>query len=98
MKKRRLIYDIESYNNFFCVAFKDYDTKEVFVFEISIRKNEYNKLVKFLETEVGILIAFNNHHYDDILLNCILKRKSLFTNSSFIDITKELKKLTNKII
>ena len=94
----RYLYDIESYKNFFCVTFKDYDTKEVFVFEISIRRNDYLELIEFLKSKVKVLIAFNNHHYDDIILNCLLKRFEIFRKSTFIDITRELKKLTNKII
>lgn len=94
---KRYLYDIESYKNFFCVTFKDYDTKEVFVFEISIRKNDIFELLSFLKGNI-LLIAFNNHHYDDLLLNYVIKNSRRLINSSYIDICKELKYLTNKII
>lgn len=66
------IYDIETYKYLFCTVFKNIETEEITVFEISDRKNEINKLLEFLKDKVGKLIGFNNINFDYPVLHWIL--------------------------
>ena len=61
--KRELAYDVELFPNLFLVVFKDILTKEIFVFEISKRRNDAHKLILFLK-ESGLMIGFNNIMFD----------------------------------
>jgi hypothetical protein len=66
--KRELTYDIELFPNLFLVVFKDVNTKEIFVFEISKRRNDSYNLMVFLK-ESGLMIGFNNIMFDYPILH-----------------------------
>lgn len=68
-----MIYDIESYINFFYVAFYDIVDKQIHEFEISTRKNEFNELFKFYnEHRYDMFIGFNNLKYDSPVLSYVV--------------------------
>lgn len=67
------VYDIEFYQNFFCVNFKSFpDGDEKITFEISNRKDQRKELLQFLETEGLRLIGFNNVGYDYPVLHYLI--------------------------
>lgn len=68
------VYDIEFYQNFFCVNFKSFpDGEEKITFEISERKDERKQLLEFLKTEGLRLIGFNNVGYDYPVLHMLIE-------------------------
>ena len=46
------IYDIETYQNFFSVTFKDYNTKEVKQYVINEDRNDTEAIIEFLPSEI----------------------------------------------
>src|SRR6218665_1438199 len=59
---RRWIYDLEVYPNLFLVCFKN--ANQFYTFQISPFKDEREKLLHFLASNVKEMIGFNNQHYD----------------------------------
>lgn len=69
------IYDIETISNFFCVVFKNVDSKEVRTFIICDWKNEQKELIEFVKRYVTKGVGFNNLKFDyPVLHNILLKR------------------------
>ena len=74
VKAKNYIYDIETYPNFFCVVFNS-GGKEI-VFEISGRKNDYDKLLKFYKpSNICYAIGFNNVSFDAQVLEWLLSTR-----------------------
>jgi hypothetical protein len=88
--KEMFVYDIEILGgNFFCATFINPKTNEKQIFVV-YNKIEYDiKKLNYL-IENCLLIGYNNHSYDDIILNYIYR-------SGFID-PKEIQALSNDII
>ena len=63
------IYDIESYPNYFLAVFKvpDQDHYDCFT------QDELDGLVEFLDQPDLILVGYNNHRFDDVLLKLIIQ-------------------------
>jgi len=59
---RRWIYDLEVYPNLFLICFKN--ANQFYTFQISPFKDEREKLLHFLASNVKEMIGFNNQHYD----------------------------------
>jgi hypothetical protein len=87
----KIIYDIEIYSNVFLLSYKDYDTKEVVVWEISERKNDFKYIKSFFNTFNGSLIGFNTIHYDNPMLLWLLH------NGSRIGKTEGISSLLQKL-
>ena len=62
------IYDIELYLNLFLVIFKDIYTNQLYIFEISQRRDDRVALLKFIK-EAEEMIGFNNLAFDYPLLH-----------------------------
>lgn len=89
------LYDIESYKNFFCVAIRNYITKENLFFEISERRNDLQEIKSFFTNLDTFLVSFNGVHYDDMII------KYIITNDfydDYLDITQDIKRLSDKLI
>lgn len=87
---RRLITDIEVYQNYFCVTFLDYDTKDITQFEIDDERN-INQALEILEfIQDNTLITFNGKHYDNIILNFILYNMGHKSNKDIYNISQEI--------
>jgi hypothetical protein len=68
------VYDIEFYQNFFCVNFRSFpEGGERITFEISSRKNQRKELLEFLEQEGLRLIGYNNVGYDYPVLHYLIE-------------------------
>lgn len=68
------VYDIEFYQNFFCVCFRSFpDGGERIVFEISKRKDQREQLLEFLKQDGLRLIGYNNVGYDYPVLHILIE-------------------------
>ena len=68
------LYDIEVFPNCFHCLVIDSENHKEYKFEISNRKNQLEELVDFFyfkRTE-HIMCGYNNHHYDDIVINYMI--------------------------
>lgn len=89
MNKTTWIYDLETYKNMFLGSFYNVKTKEWKDFEISKRKNDINKLRKFLKSVK--LIGFNNIGFDyPVLHKTILSNNKNWTSEEIFKITQEI--------
>lgn len=90
--KEVYVYDLETYPNMFLAVFKNINTGEFKVFEISDRKNQLLELKVFLYNEVKGLIGFNNVNFDyPVLHHTILDKNKNFITS--YDIYKEVERI-----
>ncbi len=64
------IYDIEVYSNLTLIIFKNTKTGEFYKFKISPEGSNIDEFKEFL-AQKPLLIGFNNHHYDDRILQFI---------------------------
>jgi hypothetical protein len=92
-----VIYDIESFPNFFFYGHYDY-IKDIYEsYEISDRKNDYLKIKeRLLRGDIDYQIGFNNIEYDYILIDFLLSRN--FTKLSGSELSLVLNNLSQKII
>jgi len=67
----KLVYDIECLPNFFCVVFSELEGDKTLSFEISSRIDQRNVIISIIKKFK--LIGYNSNHYDDILLEYLLK-------------------------
>ena len=68
------VYDIEFYQNFFCVNFRSFPDGETRItFEISQRKDQRHELIEFLKQDGLRLIGFNNVGYDYPVLHMLME-------------------------
>ena len=92
-----VVFDIEIFDNVFSVIAKNTETKEVFTFEVSERKNQIREIIGLFEQPNVLFCGYNNHHYDDLILNYILINKSSLPNDYKI-ICSTLFSISNTII
>lgn len=85
----KYIFDVEFYPNYFEVGFKEFGKNNYYFFEINDKVNDREKLIKFLSKQ-RILIGFNSIHYDNLMLNCVIKHK--------YNVLHQLQKLNDAII
>ena len=69
-----VVYDIEVFENCFHCCCKDTESKAIIKFEISERRNQLAELVDFFfyKNESRMFCGYNNHHYDDVIINYII--------------------------
>lgn len=72
---KKCLFDVEVYPNCFLCSIKDYKTKEVTIWEISHRKNDYNDIKAFFTSYKNFLISFNGIHYDNPIILWIIQNK-----------------------
>jgi hypothetical protein len=94
----KILYDIESYKNYFCVGIENYTTKQKTFYEISEQTNDIHKIYNYFNTFNGFLISFNGVHYDNIIIKFILSNYNVLKTLSSEEICIRLKKLSDKII
>ena len=91
-----IVYDVESLRNIFTCTCKNTETNEIITFEISVRKNDLLDMVNYFLNRSYIFIGYNNHHYDNILMNyCIAY--SIYQGNP-LDFVRSLFNLTGLII
>lgn len=99
------IYDIEVYPNLFMIAIwsKNKDKFKVFtVFKAEEDPtkdiNDIEEIIEFFSRSNIWMVGYNNSHYDDSIINYILKNKRKLVNLSPFEITLNIQKISNDII
>jgi len=94
----RFIYDIEIFNNFFCITILDYNSDNKIIFEISERINQIEEFIDWYKsvdsTTYGI--SFNGIEYDNLIINKLVKGN--YTEKRYLEITKDLKEFSDYVI
>jgi hypothetical protein len=72
------IYDIEIYQNFFSITFKNYKTKEIKQFVIFQDKNDTEEIIKFIDNPNIWLVGYNNSHFDNQLLKFMWENRFMY--------------------
>lgn len=98
MNEGKILYDIETYSNYFCVGIENYVTKQKTFYEISEEVNDIHKIYNYFNTFSGFLISFNGVYYDNMLIKHILQNYKNLKNLNYVDICANLKYLSDKII
>lgn len=94
----KILYDVEVFPNYFCVALKEYQKEKRKFFEISQRKNDILEIINFFKNFNGFLISFNGIHYDNIIIKHLLINEHKFKYWSYLEICNDLKRLNDCII
>ena len=93
-----VVYDIESFKNVFTCTVYNTESKTINTFEISQRKNDSKQMCDYFRSGY-IFVGYNNHHYDDPIMNYCL---DYFSNSTNIEhsntITLSIKNMSDVII
>ena len=93
-----VVYDIEIFPNCFHCCCKDTETQELYKFEISKRKNQLTMLIDFFVSKGTMFCGYNNHHYDDVIINYIIDFRDEMMNLHWYRICDSLYNLSNTII
>ena len=93
------VYDIEVYQNYFSVIFKDVKNGEIKDFIVFEDRNDLHSLVKFIfENKKSWFIGYNSFHYDNQILNYIYKYYPFIKVENSNTICQSLYNLSNRII
>ena len=95
---RAIVYDIEIFPNVFHCCCKDSEDDKIYKFEISERKNQLKDIVEFFLQKDLIFCGYNNHHYDDVVLNYIIDYQKTLTDLPFRRICQSLFNLSSYIV
>ena len=95
---KRFVYDIEIFNNFFCITILDYNSENKIIFEISERINQVEEFILWYTSvdKESYGISFNGIEYDNLILNKLVKGG--YTDKRYLEITKELKEFSDYVI
>ena len=93
-----VVYDIEVFPNVFHCCCKDTENGNLYKFEISERKNQLSELIRFFLTPGRIFCGYNNHHYDDVVLNYIIDYRNKLTGLPYWRICQSLFNLSSYIV
>jgi hypothetical protein len=91
------VYDIEVFPNIFHCTVKNTETNELYKFEISPRKIDLQNLKTFYEDYNKMFCGYNNHHYDDPVINYILDNYNIMITKNIWDITRSIFNLSRII-
>ena len=97
-----VVYDIEIFPNCFHCCCKDTEIGQLYKFEISERKNQLEELVDFFlsvgQQNMRMFCGYNNHHYDDVIINYIIDYYNKLTGLSYLRICQSLFNLSQTIV
>lgn len=96
--KKVVIYDIESFPNYFCCTCKDTESNELKTFEISYQRNDAGMITDYFLTKDKLFCGYNNHHYDDVIINYIIDYHNRMECLHYINVTQSIFKLSQVII
>lgn len=91
------VYDVEVFPNVLHVTVKNTELSVLYKFEISKRKNELTKLVEFFKDNSILFCGYNNHHYDDVIINYIIDYYDLLLTKEYTDICLSIYNLSKTI-
>ena len=94
------LYDIEVFPNCFHCTVSDSESHKKYKFEISNRKNQLEELIDFFYFKriEHIMCGYNNHHYDDIIINYIIFFRNTMKRFDYLKICNSLYYLSKAII
>ena len=94
------VYDVEVFQNCFHVCCRDTETNNTHRFEISERVNELKELVDFFyyENENRMFCGYNNHHYDDVIINYMIDYFYKMETLPYYKICKSLYNLSQSLV
>ena len=94
------VYDVEIFPNAFHCCCKDTESGQLHRFEISNRRNQLDNLVDFFyyDSSEKMFCGYNNHHYDDVIINYIIDYYEVMLNKRRIDINESLFNLSHVIV
>jgi hypothetical protein len=94
---KNYIYDLETYQNFFCGVFNNQGEEEVF--EISARKNDYEALCDFYNPAfIKFAIGFNNARFDAQVMQYLINNRAKFSKLQGSELTKLIYDFVQSII
>ena len=93
-----VVYDIEIFPNVFHCCCKDTEQDKIYKFEISERKNQLEEMIKFFLRPKIILCGYNNHHYDDVIMNYIIYYQNTLAGLPYWRICQSLFNLSQYIV
>lgn len=96
--KKVVIYDIESFPNYFCCTCKDTESNKLKTFEISYQRNDAGMITDYFLTEGIMLCGYNNRHYDDVIINYIIDYHNRIQEIHYENVTQSIFKLSQCII
>ena len=98
--RRVYVYDVEIFPNAFHCCCKDTESGQLHKFEISNRKNQLDNLVDFFyyDSSEKMFCGYNNHHYDDVIINYIIDYYYKLSNMSYLKICQSLYNLSKYIV
>lgn len=96
--KTVVIYDIESFPNFFCCTCKDTESDDLITFEISERKNDAARIADYFLIKDKLFCGYNNKHYDDVIINYIIIYAERMSSMLYTRITDSIFNLSQCII
>lgn len=96
------VYDVEIFPNCFHCCCKDTETGRLYKFEISERRNQLEDLVDFFyythEDYFKLFCGYNNHHYDDVIINYIIDYRKKLASLPYWKICNSLFNLSTTIV
>lgn len=92
------VYDIEIFPNCFHCCCKDTETGNIYKFEISERKNMLEEMIKFFKRPKTLFCGYNNHHYDDVVMNYIIDYQEKLTGLPYWRTCQSLYNLSQTIV
>ena len=94
------LYDIEVFPNCFHCLVSDSESHKKYKFEISNRKNQLEELIDFFyfKRVEHIMCGYNNHHYDDIVINYMIFFRNAMKRFDYLKICNSLYYLSKAII
>ena len=99
--KTVLVYDIEVFPNVFSCTLKNSETGDVYVFELSHRKEnvvcEAEAMVNLFKDDKYLFCGYNNIHYDNPIMNFIIANIGTMPND-YEKVTRSIHKLSTTII
>ena len=93
-----VVYDIEIFPNCFHCCCKDTETGNIYKFEISERKNMLEEMIKFFKRPKTLFCGYNNHHYDDVVMNYIIDYQDILASLPYWRICQSLFNLSHTIV
>ena len=92
------VFDVEIFPNVFHMCSKDTETGELYKFEISERVNQLTELVDFFLDTTKLHCGYNNHHYDDVIINYIIDFYRKLQTISYYAVCRSLYNLSQCIV
>ena len=92
-----VVYDIEIFPNCFHCCCKNSETGQIYKFEISERSNQIKELKQFFLSDY-MFCGYNNHHYDDVIINYIIDYFNVLTDLPYWRVCQSLFNMSQTIV